>query len=49
MQNTKVVMPKLGQAMTEGVVVRWHREDGERVTVGELLVTVETDKVHVRS
>ena len=44
MQNTKVVMPKLGQAMTEGVVVRWHRKDGERVTVGELLVTVETDK-----
>ncbi len=44
MQNTKVLMPKLGQAMTEGVVVRWHRKDGERVTTGELLVTVETDK-----
>ncbi len=44
MQNTKVVMPKLGQAMTEGVVVRWHRKDGERVVAGELLVTVETDK-----
>ncbi len=44
MQNTKVVMPKLGQAMTEGVVVRWHRKDGEIVTAGELLVTVETDK-----
>jgi len=43
-QNTKVLMPKLGQAMTEGVVVRWHRKDGERVTTGELLVTVETDK-----
>ncbi len=44
MRNTKVVMPKLGQAMTEGVVVRWHRKNGERVTTGELLVTVETDK-----
>lgn len=44
MQNTKVVMPKLGQAMTEGVVVRWHRKNGGRVTAGELLVTVETDK-----
>ncbi len=44
MQNTKIVMPKLGQAMTEGVVVRWHRKDGERVAAGELLVTVETDK-----
>ena len=44
MQNTKVVMPKLGQAMTEGVVMQWHRKDGELVTAGELLVTVETDK-----
>ena len=44
MQNTKIVMPKLGQAMTEGVVVRWHCKDGERVAAGELLVTVETDK-----
>ena len=44
MQNTKIVMPKLGQAMTEGVVVRWHGKDGERVAAGELLVTVETDK-----
>ena len=44
MRNTKVVMPKLGQAMTEGVVVRWHRKNGGRVTAGELLVTVETDK-----
>ncbi len=44
MPNTKVVMPKLGQAMTEGVVVGWHRQNGEIVTSGELIVTVETDK-----
>jgi len=43
-QNTKVVMPKLGQAMTEGVVMQWHRKDGERIAAGNLLVTVETDK-----
>ena len=46
MQNTKVLMPKLGQAMTEGVVVQWHRQDGEKVEAGELLVTVETDKAN---
>ena len=39
-------MPKLGQAMTEGVVVQWHRQDGERAETGELLVTVETDKAN---
>ena len=44
MQNIKVLMPKLGQAMTEGTVVAWHRAAGERIEAGELLVTVETDK-----
>ncbi len=44
MQNAKVLMPKLGQAMTEGVVVRWHRKDNAQVAAGEVLVTVETDK-----
>lgn len=37
-------MPKLGQAMTEGTVVQWHKKDGEQVTQGEILVTIETDK-----
>ena len=44
MQNTKVLMPKLGQAMTEGTVVEWYCKDGERIEAGEPLVTVETDK-----
>ncbi len=37
-------MPKLGQAMTEGSVLLWHRKDGERIEAGAVLVTVETDK-----
>src|SRR4029453_12272697 len=37
-------MPKLGQAMTEGTVLQWHRRDGERVEQGQLLLTIETDK-----
>ena len=42
--NTPVLMPKLGQAMTEGTVLQWHRRDGERVEQGQLLLTIETDK-----
>jgi pyruvate/2-oxoglutarate dehydrogenase complex dihydrolipoamide acyltransferase (E2) component/uncharacterized OsmC-like protein len=42
--NTPVLMPKLGQAMTEGTVQQWHRQDGERVEQGQLLLTIETDK-----
>jgi pyruvate/2-oxoglutarate dehydrogenase complex dihydrolipoamide acyltransferase (E2) component/uncharacterized OsmC-like protein len=37
-------MPKLGQAMTEGTVLQWHKQDGEQVKQGETLVTIETDK-----
>ena len=44
MRNTTVLMPKLGQAMTEGSVLLWHRKDGERIEAGAVLVTVETDK-----
>ncbi len=44
MPNTTVLMPKLGQVMTEGMVVLWHRKDGERIEAGAVLVTVETDK-----
>jgi len=40
-----VAIPKLGLTMEEGTVIEWHRADGERVTRGEPLFTVETDKV----
>src|SRR5262245_18281721 len=39
-----VLMPKIGQAMAEGIVLQWHKQDGDRVTAGEILVTIETDK-----
>lgn len=39
-----VLMPKIGQAMSAGTVVEWHRGDGEQVQAGEVLVTIETDK-----
>ena len=42
--NIAVLMPKLGQAMTEGTVLQWHKQDGEQVRQGEILVTIETDK-----
>jgi len=43
-KNTSVLMPKLGQAMTEGTVQQWHRKAGDRIQQGEILVTIETDK-----
>lgn len=43
-QSTPVLMPKIGQAMAEGVIVQWHKQDGDHVKQGEVLVTIETDK-----
>ncbi len=42
---TKVVMPKLGLVMKEGLVVLWHKEEGESVEQGEGLIEIESDKV----
>jgi len=42
---TKVVMPKLGLVMKEGLLVLWHREEGEDVQKGDDLLEIESDKV----
>ncbi|GBD30692.1 Dihydrolipoyllysine-residue acetyltransferase component of pyruvate dehydrogenase complex [bacterium HR32] len=43
----EVIMPKMGDAMTEGKVVAWRKREGERVQAGEVLAEIETDKVNV--
>ncbi len=43
----EVIMPKMGDAMTEGKVVAWRKREGERVQPGEVLAEIETDKVNV--
>ncbi len=39
-----VVMPRLGLSMTEGTIVEWHKQDGQWVDKGEILLTFESDK-----
>ncbi|HET7011301.1 MAG TPA: dihydrolipoamide acetyltransferase family protein [Anaerolineales bacterium] len=41
----KIVMPKLGMAMTEGVVVKWLKEDGASVRKEEPIATVMSKKI----
>jgi pyruvate dehydrogenase E2 component (dihydrolipoamide acetyltransferase) len=41
----KVLMPKLGMVMKEGLVVLWHVAEGDRVEAGKLLLEIESDKV----
>jgi pyruvate dehydrogenase E2 component (dihydrolipoamide acetyltransferase) len=42
---TKVIMPKLGMVMKEGLVVHWHVEEGDPIEAGKLLLEIESDKV----
>ncbi|MFZ9878006.1 MAG: biotin/lipoyl-containing protein, partial [Chitinophagaceae bacterium] len=39
-----ILMPRLSDTMTEGVIASWHKKVGDRVKKGDLLAEVETDK-----
>ena len=41
---TQVVMPKLSPTMEEGQLARWLKKEGDKVTMGEPLAEVDTDK-----
>ncbi|MDR7544573.1 MAG: dihydrolipoamide acetyltransferase family protein [Armatimonadota bacterium] len=43
----EIIMPKMGDAMTEGRIVRWMKQPGEAVRKGEPIAEIETDKVNV--
>lgn len=39
-----VLMPRLSDTMTEGVISQWLKQEGDRVERGEVLAEIETDK-----
>jgi len=39
-----VRMPKMSDTMTEGVIAKWHKKVGDKVSSGDLIAEVETDK-----
>lgn len=42
---TNVIMPQMGESITEGTLVRWTRKVGERIEKDEILFEIATDKV----
>src|SRR5207244_4859982 len=42
-----VTMPKLSDAMEEGKILRWLKQPGDRVAIGDVLAEVETDKANM--
>src|SRR5437762_9522508 len=41
---TQVVMPKLSPTMEEGLLARWLKKEGDKVSMGEPLAEIDTDK-----
>lgn len=40
-----VIIPNLGESITEATIAKWHKKTGDHVNVDDLLLEVETDKV----
>src|SRR5512134_2721788 len=43
--TVQVTLPQMGESVTEGTVLEWHKREGDRVEQDETLVEISTDKV----
>ncbi len=44
-QTVDIVMPKMGESLTEGTILKWWKSPGEEISRDETLVEISTDKV----
>src|SRR5437763_984112 len=44
-QKVQLLMPEMGESVTEGTVLEWHVSEGDSVREGDTMVEVSTDKV----
>ena len=45
MKKVNVIMPKFGLTMTKGTIVEWRKKVGEKVEKGEVIATIESEKI----
>lgn len=41
----EIRIPSVGESITSATIAQWHKEDGDAVTSGDTLLTIETDKI----
>src|SRR3954452_8205740 len=41
----QVTLPAMGESVTEGTILEWHKQEGDTIEADEILVEVSTDKV----
>lgn len=40
-----IVMPQMGESITNGTITKWHKQPGDMVAIDEILLEISTDKV----
>ncbi len=43
--KVNIVMPKMGESITEGTLIKWYKSKGEKVEKDEIIFEIATDKV----
>ena len=43
--TVQVTMPQMGDSVSEGTILEWHKKEGDQVSEDETLVEISTDKV----
>ncbi|MBK8983784.1 MAG: 2-oxo acid dehydrogenase subunit E2 [Ignavibacteria bacterium] len=45
MMSVDIIMPKMGESIMEGTILKWHKKPGDSVDVDETILEISTDKV----
>ncbi|PKL83841.1 MAG: 2-oxoglutarate dehydrogenase [Ignavibacteriae bacterium HGW-Ignavibacteriae-3] len=43
--RVNIIMPQMGESITEGTIIKWHKKKGEKVHKDEIIYEISTDKV----
>lgn len=45
MAKQDIVMPQMGESITNGTITKWHKQPGDKIEIDEILLEISTDKV----
>ena len=45
MAQHEIVMPQMGESITNGTITKWHKKPGDNIALDEILLEISTDKV----
>ena len=43
--SAEIILPKIDEAMVKGKIIEWKKSEGDRVEKGDIVFTIETEKV----